>query len=644
MGDYGDGNALDEVDIDLPEIGVQEVSDGFAKKWKVEWGDYGSLLLGFNRARQPLSDRHSLTVLPNMYSWDNDFLIGLRAMDEQLNSDPNLKPVMDQTTKMVGKDGIAEPFNLKCVAGFGANPMSYVPCTNDALCETLKIPEGFRSEADREIFDEFFEIIFSSWKPTSIKVPKLSTMGMPCLSIHDAAYKRDAAIFLYSNIDKILRLVRARDFETLAVRYGMIFAYNNGKRSQVDTPGKVRLVFDLEYARTGGRSGKAFAADKSVSINGIDYPDFSATRERVVQGAPWALNCIIQSMAAGHMKAMFERFPGTFHHTDPQMIADECAERGDATFSDVSEYDRSMRSFLIERMFDKMREVWDEGMVSIAEWLYFSAYYTRPVDATAENPRGVWFGQPWDPTIKQIHSGNRSGHAMTSFVAKTMKVFDSLCIINRITHDVRGNVRRYLEHTMPICLFNNGDDEGAAGSPALINAYRNYRYDPENRYGYFSVKPENGQVFSGTMIRWTDGPPQAIPRIGAALQKMYIPERAIGTTFRKNWPIGFFTRLKAIAEHPSGHYVEEVHNRVWRDIWEPRYGTLASMLATAVEQLDVNFEALSTVDREVLEDPDKLQWKYTEDDVSKTVLDKVVISILPEDLKWCHKFYNGLIL
>lgn len=610
----------------------------FEKLWIYDHSNLGWMLRGFSRRNEPLPMRRSIEVLPGVYTYDDRLLQFIRQLSKELNEHPALKPELD-TNSMVSANGVHTSFDrLRTVAGFASNPLGWISTDNTLLCDSLGLPQDFRNARHRMIFDEFFDLVWGSWKPTSIKVPKHSTMGLPLIWQYDANYKRAASVHLYKNASDVFSMIGRHEWEALADKYGIIFCYNLNRRGQVDEPGKERKVNSLEYALSGGRSGERLVADKHVVLpDGREYPDFSATRERVVQGASWFINCMLQPISSGTMYALFHEYPTVFHHTDPQDIADAAFHEGDATFSDVSQYDETMREFLLRRMFQRQRTFWPEHMVDAAEILYFAPYFSRPLDADGVR-RGRFVGNPMNPIGEGVIAGNRSGHAFTSLVAKTMKVFDSLCVIDDIYKDVVGNVHHYLKDRGAIKLKNNGDDEGAIGSPTAIEAYRKVRYD--GQHGYFKIEPEKGQGFSGTLIRWKDTP-LAIPRLHTSLEKIYCPERPIGGIFRPRWPIGLLARLEAMEKHPVGHFATEIHRKLWHDMMQPHYGSFGDLLSGAMEQLPVQYDGLTSIEKEVLDDPEKLYYKYSDDDVSQAVLEEVCVRIHPSEFPWAQAAYKG---
>lgn len=623
-------------------------ASSFEKLWDIDTDNIASLLRGFNFATTPLPMRKPTEVLPGIYSFDPVFLEFVETLSDMLNDAPQLQPHVDKNM-MVGENGIHIGFDrLRTVAGYASSPLSYPTVDNSKICDDLNIPRDFRNDRHRQIFDELSDVLFGHWKPSPLKVPKKSTFGMPMMYIYEADYKRSFALWAFSNIETILAKVAKKDFVGLAEDFAMIFCFNLNRRGQVDDPNKVRYSNDLEFALSGGRRGKRVVADKTVRIDGVVYDRFSAMRERIVQGATWAINCIIQVLYTGHMYAMFEMFPLTFHPTDNNEVAKAEQKEGDATHSDVKTYDETMRSFLTHRKFDNMKKYWDDRLVDISKTLFYAPYYARPLSVKEEGvkQRGQFVGNPMKPDAFEVQSGNRSGHGGTSYIAKFMKVFDSLTVIDDIFKDVVGKVASYLRHEGRIKLVNNGDDEGAFGSPAAIAMYRKFRYD--GNHGYFSVEPEVGQGFSGDLMDWGRG--IAIPRMQTTFEKCYVPERSIGGTFRPRWPIGFVTRfdnlanLDALTGTDSGSIAIEIHRKAWRDKMEPKFGSFTEIMARAIEGLDIEMNGLTAIDKEVLDDEEKLFYKYTIDDLSPQVAEKIVTKIEPEHFEWALKMYRGFVI
>ena len=50
---------------------------------------------------------------------------------------------------------------LRTVAGFACNQLSQAPTHNNVLREGLEIPADFRTQQHKDIYDEFFDIVFA---------------------------------------------------------------------------------------------------------------------------------------------------------------------------------------------------------------------------------------------------------------------------------------------------------------------------------------------------------------------------------------------------------------------------------------------------------------------------------------------------
>jgi hypothetical protein len=436
----------------------------------------------------------------------------------------------------------------------------------------------------------------------------------------------------------MLNAVGKGDWLTLANRYEMLFATYIQKRGQVDKPGKIRKVFDLEYALSGGRKGEPFPTDKRVVLHGREWTDFSAIRARVVHAGPWTINCFLQMVATSAMQSMFLRFPKTFHINTAEQI--KSIVDGKYIFcSDVTEYDRSMSKDAILVAHDVMREYWDERIVDASWRLFTSPYYAKPLEL--DGKQGTWVKDPTDWN-DELFAGNRSGHALTSLIAKGNKVIESLFIIDGI-YPVLGRVGRFLNHDMPMSLVNNGDDEIAtATQKADMDRFKRLRLDKTK--GHYVVEAEVGNGYSG-MLLTKPGPelvyfPQA--RVHSSLEKMWIPERSIGGHHRQYWPIGMMDRIANLTRTDVGREAWSITLSNYRKTLQPIHGDLNEILTNAVSRMDINIDGLSAIDRDVLSDHGKIHHKYLPEEVSEETMNKVSSKIPIERTDTIlQKYYRG---
>lgn len=592
----------------------------------------------------PLISRSSMTLYPGVYSFDPRTLAFQRELVKQLNEAFEPDPDSEGFTKT----GIHTNFDrLKCPAGYFMNPMSYTTVNNKLYREKELGLRCGMSDRDKAIATEVWHLVWKEATVRPVNVAKLSTSGMRRFT-HDVQWKLAFAEWVLepANFEEVLDAIASDDTITLANKFEMVWAMYIQKRGQVDHPDKVRMVFDLEYALSGGLEGREFAADKKVfiDVNGtlVAYEDFSAVRARVVQAGPWTVNCFLQICATSAMYSLFSRFGSTFHINTAEQIKE--VTTGKYVYcSDVTEYDRSMDIADLRLQHDCMREYWDERIVKASWRLYVSAYYSKPLSLGGTH--GAWVGDPTDWS-QELHSGNRSGHALTSITAKVQKVIDTLIVIDRM-YPVVGHVKRFLEGKGPVQMVNNGDDEVILfNSKADLERFKVLRAD--RQIGRYVVEPELGQGFSGLLLTRDPAAPLSYEpkaKIHTTFEKLWVPERSIGGLHRQFWTIGVIDRVTNITSTDIGRRAWEIHMRVYRDMMSPHHGDFMSVLMREHSKVNLDLQALTRIDREVLDDPSKIHYKFADDEVSPEVLETVTSKIPPPVVyDFLKRYYKGLIV
>lgn len=573
----------------------------------------GAFLNGKATHGNALLTRNPVMVLPGMFSQDEDFLLFLRNLSTDL--DANFKTDLD--SEGFTKTGLYATFdNLRCPAGYFQTPMSYTTVDNASYREELGLTAGY-SAREKAIATEFWRIIFSEVEACPVNVAKNSTGGMRRFT-KDVQWKLDFANFITQpdNFERMLNAVEEGDALTLANEFETIFATYIQKRGQVDRVGKKRMVMDLTYAITGGAAGSMQETDKKVRLHGQDWDDFSAVRARVVHAGPWTINCYLQMIASPTMQSMFHRFPSTFHvNTAAQLKA--VIDGHYIYCSDVTEYDRSMSKDAIRLVHDVMEEFWDKRLVKASWKLFTSPYYAKPLGL--ESGEGTWVKNPlkWE----EVFAGNRSGHALTSLVAKGNKVVESLFIIDKL-YPVLGRVQSFLEHKGPVKLVNNGDDEVVA-IPLQDDMRRFVTVRQGKKNGHYLVEPEPGQGYSGMLIHKTDKPliydPK--PKLHTSLLKTFVPEKGINDPMRADyWPIGASVRIDNLTQTDLGREIWQMTLHHYRRMLEPRHGDIRAIIAKAHADMRLVVDGRSQADREVLDDADKIHYRWLPSEVSPDVL------------------------
>lgn len=588
----------------------------------------------------PLVDRKPREVLPGLWSFDPAMLTFLK----EAVSEWNRKLPVDLNKDGFTTTGIHATFDkLRCPAGYLQSPMSAKVIDNTLIREELGLTPGY-SKRQRELAAMVWDAVWSRALPSPVNVPKASAGGMRRFT-HDVQWKLDYAQWKTqpANYDRYIKMVEQADVYSLANDYEIVFGMYVQKRLQLDEPGKVRMANDWEYAVSSGAKGTRMATDKKVVIDGRMWEDFSALRVRVIDAGPWAINCDLQIVATAHMRALFHDYPNTFHINTPEQMKEQFDGRH-IFCSDVSEYDQTMSKDAISVVFERMRNWYPEGVVRAAERLYEAPYFAKPLELGGK--RSQWIFDPMDWS-KTMTSGNRSGHAMTSLVAKVNKVIETLFLFDMMYGVSAKNLSMWLKGQMIMGLVNNGDDEVVwAVAEKDIKRFKLLRSDLS--LGHYKVEPELGMGFSGNLLVLSDAVNlvyKPTTRLQTPIEKCYVPERSIGGVLRPYWPIGWLDRIDALHSSDAGRELWSIHNHYYDKHLRGTYGSLTSLIERGLRNLPLQSHDLSLIDREVLVDPDKLHYKYTEDQVSKDVR-ALITSNIPADYcaGFLRRYYNGTII
>lgn len=246
-----------------------------------------------------------------------------------------------------------------------------------------------------------------------------------------------------------------------------------------------------------------------------------------------------------------------------------------------------------------------------------------------------------------MNSGNRSGHAFTSLVAKVNKVAETLFLLDLIYPVNLTSIQSYLKGSMPIGMVNNGDDE-IVWSHTESDMRRFVQLRGNVELGHYVVTPEVGQGFSGLLLVKPD--PQKLvyeptARLHTTFEKSYVPERSVGTVMREFYPLGWFDRIASLHESDAGREAWSIHNFYYRKHLETKYGSLTGILERALDRLPrLNYD-LSSIEREVLADPDKLHYKYDDSVIRDEVLNSITANIPVEYVAgWLRRYYRGTLI
>lgn len=568
------------------------------------------------KAKRPVIRKEAREVLTGVFTFNPVFLKFLRGFSHAVEQ--AIEPDFD--SDLFTRNGLHQTGDtFRVVAGYPQEPVSALPRSNKEERARLGLGASL-TQRQKTIARLVWKEIWSSFKLTSLKIPHLSTSGAP-RDVPDAGYKTQYFLAMQhpGRLEQCLASFERGDAETLYRDFEIAFLMGVNVRWQTDAPGKERYYWAIDDVNKS-LSPVRRPITTSVNIEGQAYDDFAAMRVRMINQGSWTINSILQPFASGCMYAMFDKYPETWHREEDTIHEQMSGKH--LYFSDVSNYDNTFTEEMLDITHDEMAEYITPAIAEMSRAYYFSSYFARPLDTEGVS-KATLVGNPADIHTRHVVAGNRSGHALTSLMAKGWKVIESLWALDCIGYDAEKNFRQFLKGGMPCGTVNNGDD-----SIEWFDLERDYDLYSKFRESarpdwMFKVEREKGAVFSGRVFLKTETPLvyKQVQRLTTAFHKIHAPERSIGGLFRPFWPIGHVQRINLRDSHPTASLLWELHDRAWRDIAEPEFGSFFGNIQRAHQAMPFRQEALSMKDIEVLEDPAKLHHKYTDEEISQHVVE-----------------------
>ncbi|ACM91122.2 P2 [Pseudomonas phage phi2954] len=569
---------------------------------------------GNTNRNKPVAQRNAREVLPGIYSFDPDMIKFQRRFATSVDAD--LKPEIDEN--LFSLNGMhTNMATVMTVSGFPQLPVSALPRDNAKFVKQLGLA-GKMTTRQRAVATAVWDLVWGSYKPSAINIPKLSATG-PVRMTNDPEYKLQFALAMqtHGRMERMLQTFMSGDLGALHRDFEIAPIMGVNVRWQVDKPGKVRKSWSLQDCLRDPSPDQHVITTK-VGDFLPHAADFAAMRCRLINAGPWTINCVLQMVATGTMYAMFEQYASTWHKDEDTL--DQFCSGKDIWCGDVSNYDHSFTEEMIDLSLDRGREFWDPRLMQVAESLYYAAYFARPLGP--DDKIGAMVGDPRDYLNKQVIAGNRSGHAFTSLMAKVWKVIDTLCVFDAMGYDAIKDLKPLLKGEMPLGMLNNGDDETVwFDRPADYAFFMKIRDNQPENERMFKVEREVGQVYSGKVFQKVgDRQYKSVERLNTTFERTLCPERSIGGFFRPYWPIGLLERFNRRNSHPVLEQMWDKFDEAWAIEMAPTHGSYLGIIDRAAKSMPFNVNGLNWKDIAVLEDPSKLHHRWTPDEIDANVV------------------------
>lgn len=535
---------------------------------------------------------------------------------------------------------IASFQSLRNRAGAYMDPASVPMVSNRSLAEPeqLNLASGFLSERDERIFTALHHYMFRTIERAPMAIRKSASSGMPYFT-SSLVEKKKALMVFNSNAQDILARFGQKDLKGLYDDYGLFFSSYIGVRTQPDSvrmdkgvaKAKPREVNDELYARTAGRSGNRFNADKSVyTRDGGTIDGIFAMRRRSVYAYPAMYNYFITQFFAPLRQYYLHDAEYCFKHRSPETIVEKLNGYETIRGYDVKQFDQSVQPWLIDAFVDKFSGFIKEEVLFFLRSVLRQPFYQPHPGVGAKFAFNPCFGDPFDLDSFTMEVGLPSGIGCNPDMGKFFMTFAYLCIFDRHFNDVlETGVQKILrgQHDRYSLLDMCDDAVLATNDPSLWQTVDRVL----GEQFYFRVEPEDGVSFLGNVLYKDErNILRASPNVVTFLRNRLCPEHGVQHWSRNKFAgTGWFEGKKHYSSAPRFGEVwalwDDVHRKFFKEGLDTRFFQMAQ------EERHRGVPSLEDADRAVLENPDKLYYRYSIEEIHPWVLDQLIGAVQFEE-------------
>lgn len=576
--------------------------------------------------------------IPNKSSILSDNYDFLKMTTELAVELTDAAPASIDNEGFADRTAITENFyKLLTVSGMIMNPVSIIPKDNAALCENLNLVEGFISDRHAKIWTVLHDLQFGKIAEAPLNIKKAASTGFPHSTI-DLSVKKELLFSFAEDFDDISVAFDRGNLRDLFFNKQIFLGSASGLRLQPDRisrnsdgtfSSKDRLVNDADYALSSGKDGKRFVADKSVYRKGNLIPNHFAMRARTVWGAPFAPNYYIAMYFSLFRAHYLEKYAFTWKHRTPLEIEDKLSSYTHVIGVDVAQFDQSIPAWILKYFCDMFANKLDERVINLIRMLMKMPYFqANPIVDSKDKNGGIFMGDPFDISTFDMKVGLPSGISPNPDIGKYVCTATYLCLFDDHFHDVlEVGVGTILSGKNPLYgLLNAGDD------CVLMTNDSNFRdffttWQKSNLPYYLRIEPESGISFLGNVIyKKENGRVKTAPNVTSFITNWLVPEHSITSRSRVAYHFrGWEDRKSHFSAAPMYDVVFEIWERKFHkyfkeslNLRENYYREHSKMPLLA---------GLTDIDKQVMLDPDKLNYKFSNADVSAVILDLIVAAI-----------------
>lgn len=592
---------------------------------------------------------------------------------------------VDDFGRVTGMGVRSNFYSLRRVNGFPMRPATFPIADNRHLREQKKLVNHFVEPWHRDILRSIVKLTCSNLEPSPLRIKKGSSSMLPFFETKMQP-KMEICRHALATAAQSAAWMEKGDYVTPWVKNQCGGAYQTVYRRQSSDAvsyekgvfsAKARSVADLEFALTGGRSGTyvpsgmAFGDEVGFSVP----PGFFRERNRTAHGGPLGMNATLMPIAQAIRNHTYAEYAYTFHHTTRESLQSDLRDGWSFSIAaDVTQHDQFWPTFIVDTICDGMADA------GVKEWwltLYKTSkrmpMYVTDVDEGLGN---ILIGDWRKP---DLHPGLTSGTATTDLDGTWLMTWVYLLV--QVTHtypelipSLKDAGRRdsvihsYLKGKLPIRLKDKSDDALMGWTDASLvpraMALQKKMKEGELVSPYMLVGYEDGGAFLGSILLYPEsGSFSGVVLIGNVISchvNQFSPEYGVQSgvkdrsRVKRPYP-GLSWETLATTYGTAPFYGEsmDIVERVWRDVRGFSYRGMReemlerdrSRLAAALLAMpdsDFSYDDATPIEKEVINDSDKLNYKWLPSDVRPEVLDMLYQGLsLSETEPYFRSAYNG---
>lgn len=577
------------------------------------------------------------------------------------NAHPDLQENVDEFGRCYGT-GVRSNWNgVRHVNGYPMRNGTWPMASNRERRVDAGLSNEWVESWHKTVFEAFVRHFFSDLAPTALKLRKGSSTVIPFFT-KDQADRKALAKRALEEAKSAGTMMLAGNYEEafLAHQFGGAY-YVVYRRQSTDkitvVDGKYvpkeRLVATFEYAISGGTRGSMFASDKEMG--NVDFPVLKGMfreRLRTAMGGAFQLNVALMPVMQSCRKKLYSEFAFSFHHTTRASKEEKTRKFAFNVMVDVTDHDMLWPGELyVPVITDTLLSMgFADWWVKLLETSFKLPIY---VGAPAEDEGHILIGDWREPDLAVgLPSGQSGtdvfgtlGMSFIYFLAQVEHTSPRLIPQLKTIEGAMSVVERYLKGLLDFAAMSKADDaqlvwrEGTILRSAM--ALQQKLVDKVQVSPYMLLSYEHGGAFLGDILLY-DASRQLskstfVGNILSQSNNTLSPEYGVQSGIldrskvNRGFPgLAYISHKEVYGSAPGYQALSEVLEKAWRSVfresWEAfrveEYRADLARLSQYMTSVAKNkgLDHLSTQDKEVLVDADKLRYKYDSADIDPDVV------------------------